>query len=328
VRTIACAGAIVQDVYLRTELAPKGGIVTAGAVEYALGGAPGNVSRCLARLGVAAEAVACVGDDGPGRWLRGTLDSMGVGTSRLSTVADSPTGVSAILVTPDGDRTIYCYPGANDRFDGHQITGDEGWSVCHLGYPPLLPRCQGEALARLFRRLQGRGVMTSLDTVVSSAAQPLEEIAPALRYTDVFTPNLEEASQLTGLDAGPDALASADAAAGRLLSYGVGLVAITLDAQGAYVATSDAVADGPTRRRRPWPSGLRRAIPGYDVQGTLNTTAAGDSFTAGLLASLLRSLTPEHAARAGNLAAALSVEGSPLPPLDDLLDLVQRRPTR
>jgi sugar/nucleoside kinase (ribokinase family) len=64
------------------------------------------------------------------------------------------------------------------------------------------------------------------------------------------------------------------------------------------------------------------------VQGTLNTTAAGDSFTAGLLASLLRSLTPEHAARAGNLAAALSVEGSPLPPLDDLLDLVQRRPTR
>ena len=63
-------------------------------------------------------------------------------------------GISMILVAPDGERTVYCYPGVNDQFDADEISPAPGWQICHVGYPSLLPRCSGERLARLFERLR------------------------------------------------------------------------------------------------------------------------------------------------------------------------------
>ncbi len=315
----------MQDCFLHTDLVAKGQLGAVQSMTYALGGAPGNVCRCLAELGVESEAIGSVGHDPAGTWVIDRLRSRGIGTSGIRVLNESGTGISMILVTPDGERTIYCYPGASHHFVGEQVSGSNDWAICHLGYPPLLPRCRGDELARLFERLQGMGIVTSLDTVPSESSDPLAEIAPALPYTDVFTPNIQEAMQLAGINA-TEVSDDVVAATGRFFSLrGVKVVAITLGARGSYLVTAgDSAGTWPAALP---PPGLELRAPAFETRGALNTTAAGDSFTAGLLAGLLARIDPGRALEAANLAAALHIEGSPNPTFDDLLELTRTRRT-
>ncbi len=323
---ICCCGAIVQDCFLHAEPADKGTLSEVEQLRYSTGGAPSNVGRALGKLGIAVEAVGCVGADPAGRWIVDELRAAGVATGGVQVVGDGTSGISMILVAPDGERTVYCYPGVNDRFDADDIEPSPDWQICHVGYPSLMPRCRGDRLARLFERLRRQGIVTSLDTTWSMAEVPLDDVEAALPHTDILTPNLGEAEQLVGVAPGSGQV---EEIAQFLLERGVGTVVITRGPDGVYLATGAGSARGrsaPTGVALP-PPGLSIHVPAYETREILNTTGAGDTFGAGFLAGLTRSVDPEVALRVGALAAALHIEGSSVPAFDEVVKMIRGRRT-
>ena len=321
---IACCGAIVQDCFLHAEPARRGTLSAVDAVRYSTGGAPANVGRALARLGVEVEALACVGSDHVGRWITEELTALGVNTSGLRVVDDGASGISMILVAPDGERTVYCYPGVNDRFDADEISPSPDWQICHVGYPSLLPRCSGERLARLFERLHVQGIVASLDATWSTAPRPLADVEAALPHTDIFMPNQGEAEQLAGVAPGAQRM---EDLADFFLARGVRTMVITCGWAGAYLATADGAGRPVSSAVTLPPPGPSMHAPAYETRCILNTTGAGDTFGAGFLAALSRGVDPDLALRVGTLAAALHIEGSDVPPFDDVLKMMETRKT-
>jgi ribokinase len=109
-----------------------------------------------------------------------------------------------------------------------------------------------------------------------------------LQLVTVLTPNEAEAARLAEMSNveahAPEEVATA------LLQRGVGAVAITLGAAGAYVATRE----------------YRELVAGHRVE-VRDTTGAGDVFSGALAVALAERMPLGDAVRFANAAAAISV---------------------
>jgi len=157
-------------------------------------------------------------------------------------------------------------------------------------------------------------------------------LAPAFPYTHIFTPNIEEASQVAGRFTRLAARAAeATAASGCphdienvitaeelsaigefLLGEGLPMVVITLGPTGAFICTGDTAA----LRTVPlapadvtgW-ANQRLFLPSYQVDGPVNTAGAGDAFTAGFLAGICKGIpTLREIAQLAHCSSALHVD--------------------
>jgi len=141
-------------------------------------------------------------------------------------------------------------------------------------------------------------VMTVLDVCWDGEGRGLPFLAPCLPFTDLFAPSLEEGRQLTG-HSEPAPIAAA------LLATGVAAVGIKLDARGAYMAGPHEGVFVPT-------------IP----LAAVDSTGAGDTWLAGLVAGLLQGWPLPEAGRLANRVAAFAVTGpgcwERVPPLSAL----------
>jgi ribokinase len=109
-----------------------------------------------------------------------------------------------------------------------------------------------------------------------------------LHLADVVTPNEVEAAALAGMAVtGPD---SGFKAAAALLARGARAAVVTLGAAGCVVATAH----------------VRAHLPAFAVEA-VDTTAAGDAFTAALAVRLAEAGDLLEAARWGNAAGACAV---------------------
>ena len=156
-----------------------------------------------------------------------------------------------------------------------------------------------ELLAGWYRDLTAecrkKGAAVYLDT----AGEPL--ILGITAKPDCIKPNREELEPLYGYRlATTESLAEA---AWQLLHRGVGQVVVSLGAQGALLATREAV--------------LFAAAPTVTA---LNTTGAGDTMTAALIYARLHGLTPEETLRFAVAAATAKVvrAGTQPPVMSDI----------
>ena len=148
-------------------------------------------------------------------------------------------------------------------------------------------------------------VLTSLDTNLRLKLWPLErareKMHEAFALCDICLPSWDDISALTGLD-------DRDAIVGRLLAYGINIIAFKLGAEGCYVATQHE----------------RKLIAGHKVKA-IDATGAGDCFGGAFIARLAAGDDPFAAARYANICAALSTQGygavAPIPRQADLLPL-------
>jgi ribokinase len=251
------------DLVLRGDVVPRFGQAEQWltAADLVLAGSAAIVAAGTARLGLRTALAARVGSDAFGDLVLDRLAGRGVDTSLVRRDPAAPTGLSVILSTP-ADRSILTFPGtialqrAEDVDDG-ALAGARHVHVAGFYLVPGLV----EGTRRLFERARAAGATTSLDTNWDPAGTWLgvQEVLPV---TDVFLPNTAELRAVTGHD-DLDAAAAAVRAAGPVLAVKAG-------AAGALGW------DG---------SGRRHAAPvAVDV---LDTTGAGDSFSAGFLAAWL-----------------------------------------
>jgi sulfofructose kinase len=71
------------------------------------GGVGANAAVAVSRLGGSSILASCVGDDPAGRIVLDGLEDEGVDTHLVNCVASTTTPCSTIVVSPDGDRTVF-----------------------------------------------------------------------------------------------------------------------------------------------------------------------------------------------------------------------------
>jgi ribokinase len=247
------------------------------------GGGGANVAARLAALGVPARLVARVGNDPAGRAAVADLRAGGVATS----VAIDPvraTGTVVVIVEPTGERTMLPDRGANAALAPADLPVDELRSATHLhlsGYTLLDPGSRAAGLVAL-EHAREAGLSISVDP---ASAAPIEAAGARafldwVASADVLLPNLEEAVALTGARE-PEAAAWALARGGRD-------VVITLGADGALWSDGE--------------QAVRAAAA--EAPAPVDSTGAGDAFTAGWLAARLTGAEPAEALEAANAYAA------------------------
>ncbi|MBM7808434.1 sugar/nucleoside kinase (ribokinase family) [Geodermatophilus bullaregiensis] len=285
-RPVVVVGDLATDVVAVLSGEPAPGSDRPATIRSRGGGAGANVAAHLAALGVPVVLAGCVGDDAAGAALLAELAAAGVRTA-VRTVTGAASGTIVSLVEPGGQRSMLADRGANLDLRANDVPAPGPGGHLHLsGYTLLHERPRAAGLAALAAAREA-GCTVSLDPASTGplTVYGVDRWLADTAGVDLLLPNAEEARLLSGrADAGE---------AARALAERHRAVAVTLGAEGALWAA------GATLVHRP-------AHPAVVV----DTTGAGDAFTAGLLSVWLAGGAPADALDAG-LARAAAVVGRP-----------------
>lgn len=342
-RGIVCSGVSCLDLFLygTAPLPTRESLSMVRETQYRPGGATSNTGRALVKLGMPVDYITVIGADANGDILMKLWEADGIDTRCVVRATEKGTALSTIPVYDDGKRGVYFCPGTNEIMGLDNMFGPdraylrmlEERQVFHIGYPPLMARLQGDDLAATLAAVRETGVLVSLDTTPVADDDTLGRmLGPALPLAHLFTPNVMEAAQTVGQFSRLVARARAESEqtgqameieeivtleelteiGEALLARGVPIVVLTLGPNGAFLCTGDTAA----LRRVPLapanPAGWanqRLFVPAYQVDGPINTTGAGDTFTAGLFTGMCMGIDSlAEIARLAHCASALHVD--------------------
>ncbi len=279
--TVCVVGSINMDLVVKVHRLPEvGETVTDGTFSTFPGGKGANQAVAAARLGARVAMIGRVGRDAFGAVLREALAANGVDVNGVGVDPEEPTGVACIGVDRAGRNLILVAPGANRALrPAHLDTGQIQASRVVL----LQLEIPVATVLDAARAGKVGGALVCLDP---APACPLPD--ELWELVDVLTPNQVEARLLTGQVV--DTIDDAYTAAQALRERGPRAVVVKLGEQGAvYVSAQE--------------TGHLPALPVKAV----DTTAAGDVFTAALAVRLAESCGMEEAVRFANCAAGLKV---------------------
>jgi len=251
-------------------------------------GAAGNVSLALAALGVGHRLFGAVGDDQAGRWVAEELRKLGLGAD-LDVVAGQETGISIALEAPGRERAFITAHGVLRHYAVSALPEDATAAdlVLLTGYFSM-PRFRGQGTHELLQGARDGGAFVALDTGWDPddwSGSGAAEVLDLLPLVDLFLPNEPEALALTGTSTAEEALEV-------LARHCAGWVVVKLGERGV-------AARGPAGEN------LLLTAP---VVTPKDTTGAGDSLAAGLLAELARGV-PMHEALVTGVRVASTVVG-------------------
>ena len=274
-------GSANADLVIGVERRPGAGETVLGSdLAVHPGGKGANQAVAAARLGARTALLARVGDDGHGRLLLESQRAAGVDTVGVL-VGGAPTGVALITVDPTGDNSIVVSPGANGRLTPADV----------------------RAATSLFHA--SRVVSAQLEIPLETVVEVVRNLAPDSRFVlnpspprplptevlaacDPLIVNEHEAKVILGEACVSD---RPEDWAGLLLAKGPRSVVVTLGAEGSLVASS--------------PREVTR-VASVKVDA-VDTTGAGDAFTAALAFRLGAGASLAEAASYASRVGAVAV---------------------
>lgn len=279
---VAVGNALVDRTHLLSNLPEPDGGAHVEAYEERPGGVEANVASALRALGHEAGVIARLGDDDVGRTVLADLDDRGIDSRRVRVVADEDSSYCLVLRNRAGERMIV---GADDatanlRLSGADLSYLSGTGLTFAsGYAPA-PVLETLAAARRDGGLDAlafdlAGTMRDLE-MRGLSRETIDDVLPAV---DCVLGNEAAVSSYTGGDDHAESVAT-------LRRRGASAGAVTAGEDGATVFDGD-------RRVR---------VPAFDVD-VVDTTGAGDGFSAGLIHGLL--LADFGLRDAGRFAAAV-----------------------
>ena len=268
------------------------------------GGAPANVAVALARLGDPPLFWTRVGDGPFGEYLVRTLTEAGVRDDLIERDPDADTTLAFVSLDPDADRAFSFHrdgtadtrmrPGGVDD----DVLADVEW--VHTGGVTLADEPSRSATFDLMSRASADS-----DAVVSFDPNARPELFDAFAFPDTCRRafDLADVVKATAADLAAAGVADADATAAELAravcERGPHTALVTRGPSGALARLTPAA---------PWnPSGEPLVVEhkGYEVD-PVDTTGAGDAFTAGAIASLSAGDPPAEAIAFANAVASRS----------------------
>jgi fructokinase len=253
------------------------GVTLAEAQKFikAPGGAPANVAVGLARLGVESGFVGKIGDDAFGHFLATTLEADGVDTSRLMFSKEARTMLAFVSLKKDGERDFmfYRHPSADMLFGPKDIDQEylESAKIFHFGSISLICDPAREATFKAVRIARDAGLIVSYDPNLrlglwDSPADAREGILSAWPFAQVIKVSEEEVAFLKKTSK----LQDLERSVRSLWHDRLRLLVVTQAGAGCTFFTPN----------------FSGRVEGFDVP-TVDTTGAGDSFTAAFLKGML-----------------------------------------
>ena len=303
--TVVVLGDINIDILARMGKFPHPGEdCLAPALEMHLGGVAANTAVALARWGVRARLVGCVGRDCFGDLALDLLRRAHVDASRVERTSRAMTGLMFIAVSADGQRTFFGSRGANSEMTRARVSGHlAGARAAHLlGYNFLSPSVAAVA-GRVLKETRKRGGLVTLDVGMAPSQKIPQKILQVARKVDILFVGSDEAVALVGE---PNKLRAFDA----LRAHGAREVVMKLGEQGCLFRENDAL----------------REAPSFAVK-VADTTGAGDAFAAAYLWARLQGWPGSEAALLANAAGAAAtcavVAGEAMPTPQQVLRLMR-----
>lgn len=292
---IVNVGICTVDAIARTvdEMPPRGGLRLFDSLTLTTGGNAVNCSIALAKLGVACDLIVKVGADTLGDFILAEAKRYGVGTAGVVRDEHTHTPFTFVCSHTDGQRSFIHTIGTNGTFRAGDVdlTIIKRAKFCFVTGTMIMTAFDGQETADVLAAAREFGCVTLLDTVfvdTASQEQWRAVIDPTLEHLDYFIPSLLEAKAITGMS-DPSEMAR------DIQNHGCRNVIIKLDIDGAFVRTAD---------------GVEQRVPAYYVDRVVDTTGAGDCWSAGFLTGLRAGEAIADAARLGNAVAAHGI-GSP-----------------
>lgn len=270
-----------------------------GSLTNAFGGDTLNTAVYLARLGVAIDYVTALGDDPFSDAMLAEWAAEGVGTGNVLRVPGRLPGLYLIETDAAGERRFLYWRDAAPARDLFLLPQSSALAAALLDYDVLYLSgislaIWGEAgRAVLFATLDEArrgGARVAFDTNWRPRLWPDRETArraydDMLARTDIALPGVSDVRDLYD---DPDATAVMD----RMRAAGVPEIVLKLEAPGCIVRVPEKEV----------------VVPAVRVDRVVDTTAAGDSFSAGYLAMRLRGYDPPAAARAAHRLSAVVIQ--------------------
>lgn len=230
------------------------------------------------------------------------------------------TGLAVLPIYQDGRRGCFFDAGSNATFSATEMvemmedvtanSGETNYGAFLFGYPHLLPKMQGEALAHVFskaRNMMTDGgiivldlngvpetkVQTPFGSMCSTSVLKSDPIlGPALSHVDILHMNEDELVNLTGVQFEGDEINDKNAlsgAASLFLKCGVAVVAITRGKQGCFIKCNNDERFATSKMLPSTWIGQEISVGAslLPPETEINSNGAGDSFTCGLLISAM-----------------------------------------
>jgi ribokinase len=278
---VVVIGSINMDLVCRTSRFPRAGETVLGTGDLLTlpGGKGANQAVAAARLGARVHMVGRVGDDAFGRTLVAGLRENNVNTKHVKRTAGVASGCATILVDARGENCIVVSPGANARVTPADVDAAE--AIIKAADVVVL---QLEIPLNTVRHAIAQGRRHGVRVVLDPAPVPPGGIPASMYRVDVLTPNEHEGSELV-----ESRRPSAASLARALRSRGAAEVVLKLGGKGSLALDGN--------------SNVTRA-PAFRVKA-VDTTAAGDAFTAALAVGMAEGMDQVSNLRFANAAGAL-----------------------
>jgi ribokinase len=292
-RPIIVIGSINMDLVCRTPRIPTAGETILGSDFFTIPGGKGAnqavAAAKLVRAGTDVYMIGRVGGDDFGQRLLNGLDQHGVRTNHVIVTEGVPSGVAMILVDRTGENSIVVSPGANGLLTPRDVEAAEGL-IARAAAVVLQLEIPLATVRSAIAMCQRLGVFTILDP----APIPARGLPRAFYGVDVFSPNQKEAEQLLGINGRQARVRRKRVPDPKqigidLLARGPRRVVLKLGTHGAMLVDRA----GRMERVRP-----------FKVK-VVDTTAAGDAFTAALAVARGEELDDHASVRFANAAGAL-----------------------
>jgi ribokinase len=286
--SIVVVGSLNMDFVVSVKRLPAPGETVLGSNFTMIPGGKGANQACaagkLAANFASVKMIGRVGKDLFADHLKASLAAAGVDVSGIWTAKSEPTGCALIAVEESGQNSIVVASGANFEIAAADVEAMRKSfhraSIALFQLETPLP-----VITAALRLAREEGVTTILDPAPAQLLPP-----ELLSSVDILTPNENEALKLLGRPGSEVDLADAPALASALQALGPRTIVIKMGPRGCFIK------QGPTEHH----------VAGFPVT-PVDTTAAGDTFNAGLAIALAQGQPLTAAALFANAAAAISV---------------------
>ena len=272
--------------------------------DYLPGGKGANSAVAFARFGADCVFACRLGNDPAAKRLKETYRSEGIDTRFIVTDGENPTGLASVLVEENGRNRIIVYPGANRALSADDV---EEAFACYPDAVFLQFEIPDEAIFEACRRANEKNIPVFIDAGPARSDFPLRELG----RVEVFSPNETETRVYTGIN--PTTEESCLRAAIKLASLvDAKYIVLKLGDKGSFIY-----------------DGREYFVVPAEKVDAVDTTAAGDVFTAVLTYVYLNNGNIVSAAKYATCAAAISVtrDGATpsVPTVGEVMEYVRKK---
>ncbi len=306
-KTILVVGSANMDLSMNMYRVPEAGetVTDDGGVAYTPGGKGANSAIAFKRLGADCVFAAKLGADMHGQKLHSFYRDEGLNTAYIKADRDNPTGFAAVLKESSGQNRIIYYPGANicmsreNLIEAFECCPDALYTNFEVSFDTALTAAKIAA---------SRGIPIFIDAAPADRSYPLE----ALPELEVFSPNESECEIYTGIrPAGAESSLRAALALWKRVKCKY--LVIKQGDRGAFIYDGKHYS----------------MIPSYRADKVVDTTAAGDSFSAAMTLEYIESgdinLAVKYGAAVGAMTVSRSGAASSIPNAREVAEFIKRR---